>query len=150
MEEQLMSLSKKFQEATATRMAATTQRAVHENIALTAEVARLRTDVLFQRSLNQTQEEKITSLSREVKVLKELFDINAAIKKSRAKKEKRDSGMQTEYADVGGKTDDAALELRRLKRQYQVQERASSDDLYEIHFRVEGKRITIASATQVD
>jgi hypothetical protein len=124
MEEQLMSLAAKFQEATATRMAATTQRAVHENIALTAEVARLRNDVLFQRSLNQTQEEKITSLSREVKVLKELLEINAAIKKSRTKKEKCDSGMQTECADVGdSKTDAAALELRHLKRQYQVLKR---------------------------
>lgn len=123
MEEQLMSLSEKFQEATATRMAATTQRAVHENIALSAEVARLRTDVLFQRSLNQTQEEKITALSREVKVLKELLEINAAIKKSklRTKKEKRDCGMQTESADDAVQTDGGALvDVRRLKRQHKV------------------------------
>ncbi|XP_059468606.1 cilia- and flagella-associated protein 157 [Neocloeon triangulifer] len=77
MEEQLLSLSEKFQAATATRMAATTQRAVHENLALTAEVARIRADALFQRSLTQTQETKITELKREVKVLKDLLQMQS-------------------------------------------------------------------------
>jgi len=116
MEDQLVSLSAKFQDATATRMAATTQRAVHENMALTAEVARLRQDVLFQRNLNQTQEQKITILSRDVRVLKELLDVTTAAKKPRRSKEKRDYGIQTNCDD--GFTDEAGvLKLNRHHEQ---------------------------------
>ncbi|CAB3374047.1 Hypothetical predicted protein [Cloeon dipterum] len=114
MEEQLLSLSAKFQAATATRMAATTQRAVHENVALTAEVARLRADALFQRSLTQTQETKIAELKREVRTLKDLLELQtASAAKLRAERSswaraKRDTSDSKTQTDVVGSDFDLA------------------------------------------
>ncbi|XP_065344656.1 cilia- and flagella-associated protein 157 [Cloeon dipterum] len=114
MEEQLLSLSAKFQAATATRMAATTQRAVHENVALTAEVARLRADALFQRSLTQTQETKIAEMKREVRTLKDLLELQtASAAKLRAERSswaraKRDTSDSKTQTDVIGSDFDSA------------------------------------------